>query len=100
MAYDLLHYQFRVVGINSCYHTQNGVWNVYCRMYEDYILEAAILTVLGQEVCLQKGEAQEVKSMIELGTRISHGEHPFSLFTTFLPVEIFIGCEYACDTIK
>ena len=58
------------------------------RIYRDCALESAILAVLGQEVQLQKGEAHEFKSWMELGTRVAHGKHPFS---QSLPVDVFIG---------
>ena len=49
--------------------------------------------MLGQEVRLQRGEACEFKSWIELGSNISHGKHPLSQLYMFLPVDLFIGCE-------
>ena len=54
-------------------------------------MESAILAVLGQEVWLQKGEAREFKSWMELGTRVAHGEHPVARFFMYLPVDMFIG---------
>ena len=50
--------------------------------------------MLGQEVWLQKGEAQEFKSWMELGTKISHGKHPLAQLYMYLPVDLFIGREY------
>ena len=64
------------------------------RLYKDCILEASILAVLGQEVELQRGEACEFQSWIELGTKISHGQHPLSQIF-YLPVDLFVGCEYS-----
>ena len=63
------------------------------RIYRDCALESAILAVLGQEVQLQKGEAHEFKSWMELGTSIAHGKHPLSQLYMFLPVDVFIACE-------
>ena len=63
------------------------------RLYRDCVLEISLLAVLGQEVWLQKGEAIEFKSWMELGTRISSGQHSLSQIYMYLPVNLFIGCE-------
>jgi cytochrome P450 len=56
-------------------------------------LEASILAVLGQEVWLQKGEAGDFKSWMEMGARISHGTHPLSPMF-YVPVDLFIGHQF------
>ena len=63
------------------------------RIYIDCILESSILAVLGQEVSLQKGEAREFKSWMQMGTKISHGKHPLAQLYIYQPVDGFIGCE-------
>ena len=55
------------------------------------MLEVSICAVLGQEVCLQKGEGSDFKSWVELGSSISHGKIlPFLLCG---PIEFFVACE-------
>jgi cytochrome P450 family 3 subfamily A len=64
------------------------------RLYRKCTLESSVLAVLGQEVGLQKGEAGDFKSWIELGTKIAHGKHPLSQLYMFLPVDLFIGHQF------
>ena len=55
------------------------------------MLEVSICAVLGQEVCLQKGEGSNFKSWVEFGSSISHGKILPSLLC--VPFEIFVSCE-------
>ena len=65
----------------------------YYRLYQDFVLEVSICAVLGQEVCLQRGEACEFKSWMELGSCVTHGKIFPSLLRSYAPIEVFVGCK-------
>ena len=78
----------------TCTHVCVGKLLCYHRLYKDYVLEVSVLAVLGQEVWLQRGEARDFKVMMELGYNISHGRNPLLRPFFYLPMDVFIACEY------
>ena len=67
---------------------------LHCRLYKDFVLEVTVMAVLGQRVEIQKGEGDELKSGIDIGSNASHGRMGRFLDPLmYLPTQLFFGCE-------